>query len=81
MAIRFCNTRNQQDFLTFVLLVDLKIDCVNAFLNIIPCKKLLLQGKCLHSLLDKSVSIPEGQEIQPSFTTFKELLLINLSWC
>lgn len=52
MAIRFCKTRNQQDFLTFVLLVDLKIDCVNAFLNIIPCKKLLPRVKCLHTLFN-----------------------------
>lgn len=44
-----------------MLLLDLNIDSVNAFLNIIPGEKLLSLGECLPSLLNKSVSIPEGE--------------------
>lgn len=63
--------RNKQGFLTFVLLVDLDVDCVDAFLNIIPGEKLLALGECLLSLLDKSVCIPEreSQTLEASFTT------------
>lgn len=66
-----------------MLLVDLNIDCVDAFLNIIPGEKLLALGKCLPSLLDKGVGIPEGegQEVQQSFTTSNELLLISSPQC
>lgn len=44
-----------------MLLVDLNVDCVDAFLNIIPREKLLALGESLLSLLDKSVCIPERE--------------------
>ena len=59
-------------FLTFVLLMDLYVDCVDAFLNIIPGEKLLALGESLLSLFDESVSIPKGdfhEEGQQGFTT------------
>ncbi len=44
-----------------MLLMDLNVDCVDAFLNVIPGEKLFAAGKSLHSLFDKSVSIPAGE--------------------
>lgn len=43
-----------------MLLVNLNVDCVNAFLNIVPGEKLLAFGKSIFSLFNKSISIPEG---------------------
>lgn len=73
-------TRNVQEFLTFMLLIDLNVDCIDAFLNIIPGKKLLAFGKSLLSLFDQSVSISEGEsheEVEQSLTTFNEPLFIG----
>lgn len=53
-----------------MLLVDLHIDYVDAFLNIIPCEELLAIGESLSSLFNKSVSIPEREyqrEVQLKF--------------
>lgn len=44
--------RNLKVYLTFMFLVDLNIDCVDAFLNIVPRQKLLALCKRLPSLLD-----------------------------
>lgn len=44
-----------------MLLVDLNIDCVDALLHIVPGEKFLTFRKHLPSLLDKSVSVPEGK--------------------
>lgn len=57
-----------QDFLTFMLFMDLNVDCVNALLNIIPGKKLLAPGKSFSTLFDKCVSIPK-RECQNSCMT------------
>lgn len=44
-----------------MLLVDLNIDGVDALLDIVPGEKFLTFCKRLPSLLDKSVSVPEGK--------------------
>lgn len=53
-----------------MLLVDLNVDCVDAFLNIIPGEKLLTPGKSLLSQFDESVSIPEGKAHEEFHTKF-----------
>lgn len=63
-----------------MLLLDLNVDCVDAFLNIIPGEKLLALGKSLPSLSDKSVSIPEGEcneDVKQSVLALNEPLLIG----
>lgn len=44
-----------------MLLVHLNVDCVDALLDIVPGEKFLTFRKRLPSLLDKSVSVPEGK--------------------
>lgn len=80
------------EFLTFMLLLDLNIDCVNALLNIIPGEKFLTFSLCLPSLLNKSVSIPEGKRptnlertkrshsLIPDCTNLIQCYLLRLSW-
>lgn len=55
----FCCVNHNQNavILTFVLLLDLNVNQVDAFLNIIPSKKLLALGQSLGSLFNKHVSI------------------------
>lgn len=44
-----------------MLLVDLNVDGVDALLDVVPGEKFLTFCKRLPSLLNKSVSVPEGK--------------------